>query len=394
MSRSLTGHVPAIVVDACGVAVAIHAPDATVAVRWARQWSRAKSDRPEQEADTSVDVGSVPIGQPPEVLDYALASRVTFAALQQTENTRLSLHGAALADDAGRVLALVAPSGTGKTTASRCLGRVLGYLSDETISVGPDLDVLPYAKPLSVVLDPVDPHRKEQLGPDELGLLVAAQPARLHRLVFLDRSPGPGGLDRVSVAEALSLLVPQTSYVVSREAPLLDLSRLVQACGGAWRLRYAEITDHVDDLVDLLGGSSGETLTAPGGPMIGHQPGDAPSAGPPGTYVRAPWHDAVVVDDEVVVLVERTSYQLAGLGATSWLALDRPRTEVELLTAAEGRHGHHPEGARLLRDAIDSLVAFGIVIGDDRQPDDSGLPLPAEHGAEHGAGRGHDHLDR
>ena len=76
-------------------------------------------------------------------------------------------------DDGGTV-ALVAASGTGKTTAGRVLGRRLGYVSDETIAVEHDLTVRAYPKPLSIVVNPATPRVKHERSPDDLGLLRAA----------------------------------------------------------------------------------------------------------------------------------------------------------------------------------------------------------------------------
>ena len=89
----------------------------------------------------------------------------------------------------------MAASGTGKTTAARTLGRHLGYLTDETVSVGPDLDVLPYQKPLSVVVDPDVPFRKRQHATrTSWGCAGPSLPARLTRLVGLRRGADASGL--------------------------------------------------------------------------------------------------------------------------------------------------------------------------------------------------------
>ncbi|MGL1701453.1 hypothetical protein ACSTH3_00245, partial [Vibrio parahaemolyticus] len=48
------------------------------------------------------------------------------------------------------MLALVGPSGAGKTTAVRVLGGHFAYVSDETIGIARDLTVADYRKPLSI----------------------------------------------------------------------------------------------------------------------------------------------------------------------------------------------------------------------------------------------------
>jgi NaMN:DMB phosphoribosyltransferase len=145
----------AVVVRVLGVAVAVPTHDVETADRLRRQWSRALTRSPaEVTADTT---GLSDLA--PDQHDYAMTSRVTLCALEATAGTRLNIHAGAVADGEGRALAVVGESGMGKTTAIRALARRLGYLSDETVSVSPDLTVHPHAKPLSVVTDPIPPTR-------------------------------------------------------------------------------------------------------------------------------------------------------------------------------------------------------------------------------------------
>ena len=98
----------------------------------------------------------------------SLSIDVTLAALEQRAGEVLMLHAAGLATDEGRVVVLVGPSGRGKTTASRVLGRDFGYVSDESVGIEADGTVLPYRKPLSIIED--HDHLKAQRSPKELGL--------------------------------------------------------------------------------------------------------------------------------------------------------------------------------------------------------------------------------
>jgi hypothetical protein len=352
---------PSFVVDAFGVLVEVLPPDHRTRARWRRQWARGLVET--HTPDVRLDARVV-MEEADSSIDYKMSTRLTQRALDHSQG-RLNLHAAGLVDEEGRAIALIAASGTGKTTATRLLGLRLGYLTDETVSVGPDLDVLPFPKPLSFVDDPRQPHYKSQLGPDELGLLPARLPATLRRIVLLDRRtrerelpPADVGLTRLSPAEAIAAILPQASYVTSLETPLLTLARTLQATGGAHVLRYAEIEEHLDDLVALLARPVEEEALDHG---LVHHPGAAPAPPSPGTLGRAAWHDAVGLGDAVVVLVGAMSYQLVGLGATAWLALDVPRTEEELLAIARTVHGSHPEDVTLLRDALDSLVERDIV---------------------------------
>ncbi len=346
-------------VSVFGVPVEILAPDPATLARWRGHWSRALLP------DDTVPAVRLDARMPtkwvdPVTSDYTLSSQVTLLALEHVKGSRVNLHAAGLSDDRGRVLALMAASGTGKTTAARILGRHLGYVSDETISVGAELEVLPYAKPLSVVLDAARPHHKGQHGPDELGLLEPPDLLRLRRLVILDRvaASEPHGVEPIGLAQALALMIPQISFVTSLETPLLQLTTLLQRVGGPRRLRYTEIADHADELRAFLASPLEESVEAA---YVVHHPGATPSAAPPGTITRTPWQDAVELDDEVVVLVGPTSFQLGGIGATVWLALASPKTEAELLAIAEEIHGAHADSTRLLGEALGSLEERGII---------------------------------
>ena len=96
-------------------------------------------------ADALVDKALVLDPENAHAHDYVLTTQVTVAGLQATAGVRLNLHAGGLADDRGRVLALVGPSGTGKTTATRTLAGRLGYLSDETVSMDAGGRVFPHA---------------------------------------------------------------------------------------------------------------------------------------------------------------------------------------------------------------------------------------------------------
>ncbi len=345
-------------IDAFGVPVAVLAPDAAARAVWAAQWARCLVEGVEPAA--TIDAAELIRTDEPDVTDYSLTTRVTTTALAQVGASRLSLHAAGLTDDQGRVLALVAASGTGKTTAARTLGRHLGYLSDETVSVGPDLDVQPYQKPLSVVVDPDVPFRKRQVPPGRAGAARAcpacAADAPGGSAPGDDASGLPAGLRGLSLSEAVSLLVPQTSYIAAFPAPVLELTRLVLRVGGMWELRYVEIDDHLDELRGLL--------DLPGRPEDAWQhlpPVAPPTDGPAGSLARTPWTDAVAYDDAVVVLVDALGYRLDQLAGTLWLALDGVRTPAQLVATAVDVHGPHPDADQLVSDALDVLVDAALV---------------------------------
>jgi hypothetical protein len=342
---------PEVVVEALGVAVGIPV-SGDDAERLRRQWSRALTDR---EAATVVDLPHHAISDD-VARDYAITSLVTRRALDATAGQRVNIHGGAVADTHGRVLAVIGPSGSGKTTAIRLLATRLGYLSDETVSVGDSLLVHSHPKPLSVITDPDNPRRKDSLSPDDLGLLHPPATSRLHRIVLLHRGDDDSGLTPLPPAYAIAEVVEQTSSLVQLEHPILRLAETIDACGGAWSLRYREIDDRVDELVGLL---DREPRPAP---ARVHHPGGGPDpVARPGSWRRTPWCDAVAYDDEVVLMIDDQVHVLAGLGVVVWLALASPRTLDELIDEATMTWGAHPDARELVEKALDELAGQDLL---------------------------------
>jgi energy-coupling factor transporter ATP-binding protein EcfA2 len=352
-----------LLVRALGVplGVALHGADSRE--RLARQWQRALVTDPDVEPVATVDLGAEP--EELDGYDYRLTTRVTLAALRETAGRRLNLHAGGVAARDGRLLVLVGPSGTGKTTAVRALARRLGYVSDETVSAEPQhpFRVHAHPKPLSVVLDPARRRRKTQQGPDDLGLGPTPQAARVARVVLLRRSregggrpPGGHGLVPVPLPEAVLEVVPQTSSLVRLPSPLLTLTTLLRLGGGPLALEYAEIDEHVDELVALL-----DDPVVPAGPEPVHHPAvEVPDPGP-GRWARSAWQDAVEVEDALMVLVTGSVERLDALGRTLWLACGRPRTVEQLVEDAQAEHGSHPDARRLVEDGLVALHAAGLL---------------------------------
>ena len=193
--------------------------------------------------------------------DYYFTTQVTLAGLLATAGKRVNLHAGSVANDAGRVLVVVGPSGTGKTTATRALAARLHYLSDETASITPDGVVFPHPKPLSIVVRPDDHTHKEQLSPDDIGLGSTPESGSLHRIVVLHRGvPDRRGLQPLDTTTALMELIEQSSSLASLDAPLTTLLDVMDATGGVLALEYDEISDHVDELIGLL-----DEVTEPAG---------------------------------------------------------------------------------------------------------------------------------
>jgi hypothetical protein len=176
-----------------------------------------------------------------------LTSAVTVALMTRRAGSLLMLHACGLTDPStGATVALVAPSGTGKTTLARTLGTAWGYVSDETVAVQADGAVLPYPKPLSCVISE-DVEAKEQIGPDECGLLSSGdRDLYVAAVLLLERrpdAPRTPRLDVVPTVHALAALAPETSYFTRLERPLGTLADILNSTGGLRRVTYREASD-------------------------------------------------------------------------------------------------------------------------------------------------------
>ncbi|QIK75229.1 hypothetical protein [Nocardioides piscis] len=153
----------------------------------------------------------------------------------------MMLHAAALADPVtGATAVLVAPSGTGKTTASTVLGRHLAYLTDETAGLTFDGAVLPYRKPLSII---ESGHLKAQRSPSDLGLVTSVQNCHLVALLVIERRPAHEGEPLVlelETVDALAALAPEASSLSRLDRPLQRLVTLIRHAGGVRHVTYSE----------------------------------------------------------------------------------------------------------------------------------------------------------
>ena len=316
---------------------------------------------------------------------YAVSRALTFASIVRRTGECLMLHAAGVAAADGSTVALVAASGTGKTTAASRLGRRLGYVTDETVAVEDDLRVRAYPKPLSVVVDPTDPHGKSAHSPDELGLLTAPADLRLVATVVLERTDEVDApvLEPFALVDAATLVLPQTSALPSLERPLDRLAEVLVAGHGPWRLRYREIEDCATIVAELAAGRTPGGLPEkvewqwlagsadPATAAARQQPPPVPP--PPGVFVpdlvveldtvvvRAPYDDALVSDGAVLVLQDALPTTLPGLAARAWLAATEPTSVARLVEDAEDGLGSHPEAERLVLGAVRSLVEGGLL---------------------------------
>ncbi|WP_446666169.1 hypothetical protein [Flexivirga sp. B27] len=361
-------------IDVLGSVISVDIPPAD-SDRIRAQWSRCMA-QPDRTPVTSVVYGSQ---DDADRRDYGLASALTLAGITQAAGTRLMLHAAGVADPGtGRVAVLVAASGTGKTTAARRLCTAgFGYVTDETVSIGTDDDVLAYPKPLSVVIAGDSPHHKSQHGPDELGLPPCPADPRAALFVLLDRDgDDPGAtpsLDRVPLLDGLISLIPQTSALPAMPRPLQTLAGAVRRAGGVWRLRYHDVEDATDllrdaVLADPVEPSDVTAFPAPVDRSSRPHPADEaaseetapddhePQVADDSRVVRAPYLDAIGVDAEVLVLIDTRPVRLSGLGATIWTGSAQATSVAELTARCVAEHGEHPQAGDLVRDAVRELL--------------------------------------
>lgn len=334
------------------------------------------------DSDAHADAPALVVADALDQLTETVTTVVTQLAIDQRRDDLLLLHAGGVADPVtGAVVAYVAPSGHGKTTASRALGRTLGYVTDETVAVDDDGLVVRYPKPLSV-RGPAAPgasRPKAQVSPDAAGLRRAPDgPLTLARVVLLDRDPaatevtvGPIGL-----AEAAARLFPQISYLGARARPLRRLQALLERTGGLLVVRYAEATTLEPAVRELL------AVSAPAATPGGEGPGEATvgldahraSPGAPGPTHGGGVLVATAVDDWVadagsVVVLHRDSLRtLSGIGVAVWHAARAGRTLDESVAAVVREHGlpgDGPEAVARARElvlaAVAELVAAGLV---------------------------------
>ena len=300
---------------------------------------------------------------------YLVSRCLTVASIHRRSGSCVMLHAAGLADDDGGTVALVAASGTGKTTAGRLLGRSLGYVSDETVAVEHDLTVRHYPKPLSIVSDPADPTGKHEESPDDLGLRRAAPALRLAAVAVLERREDLGGpvLEPIGLVEAMNLVLPQTSATPSLDRPLDRLARVLATGHGPYRLSYRNIEDCVGLVTDLTQVRRGHAIgdvTWTWFDGLGHVGEATPvpdDLGPSTVVGRTAFGDAVLSDGVVLLLRDRVPITLPGLAASVWLAADRPVAVSDLVAVAEDELGPHPDSEGIVVATVRLMIAEKVL---------------------------------
>lgn len=291
----------------------------------------------------------------------SLTSAITLAAIDQLAGHRMMFHACGLADPvSGATIAFIAPSGTGKTTVARTLGPGLGYVSDETIAVDAELRIVPYPKPLSVK-QPAAGVPKLQEGPEQH--LLGATPAapRLAAIAILSRSAGEteATLEDVPLGAAILELTPQLSALARLDRGLVQLCRMVEACGGLKRIRYSEARDISALLPQLAGKAAGmaqgqDWLALPTTPQAG-------SAARGTGLRRATVQDAVEAGGTVFLLANSQVVELGPLGGLIWELSGDWISREALLAEVVAVVGPHPSADSLLDAALAELSSRGLL---------------------------------
>ncbi|MFS0792851.1 hypothetical protein [Microbacterium sp. 1P10AE] len=283
-----------------------------------------------------------------------LSTQVTLAALDAVRGTRLLLHAAGVAAPDGRVLALVGPSGRGKTTAARHLGTRFGYVSDESVAVDDALTVWPYRKPLSVIVE--GRPFKEQIAPSDLGLLpLPDAPLRLAGIALLERDPDADDtrIIPVDLIDAICEMTPQISYLPELPSPLQYVAGIVERIGSVTRLIYR-------DAADLTAVAEGMFAAAP---PRAQDWSPAPRAKATGPWRCAEVDDAILVNGRACILREGVVTALDHRGCLVWtMCLEGAATD-DIVRAAVATFGA-PENAdarELIEETLEALSAHGLL---------------------------------
>lgn len=303
----------------------------------------------------SLDAKTVSVASPGAAPD-TLAGALTVEGLHRLAGQALMFHAAGLAYDDGAVIALIGPSGRGKTTACRQLGHRFGYVSDETVAFRPDLSVIAYPKPLSVGSRP---GTKDLHAPGAAGMKPAPDELHLAALVLLDRSPTvvTPAVEPVRAIDALGELVAQTSSLDRLHRPLQTLLEVINATGGVRRLRYADGHD-LEVLATGIARVRGEVETWSVPEIVA-----AATEVPEGAIARADFADAVVLDERLVVLGSGRMHILDGIGPAVWQnAGGVGGDELEARIVEE--YGSAPAGMdveSVVAAAVDQLIDAGLL---------------------------------
>lgn len=231
---------------------------ATLAAAMRQPWTRCLSPASDDPAAEPVEAEplEVRLDDPDQVVRRLMLTTqdVTRSLIAARAGELLMFHAGAVSNPStGRSVAYVARGGTGKTTMSRLLGQRLGYLTDEAVGIDTHGGIHPYPKPLSV-RRLAEPDVKDEISPDDLGLIAAPENPRISRIVLLQRAPEADSveLEELGFMDALFGLVEQSSALTKLSRPLHLLADVIDHAGPVVRVRYSEASDAADALMETI----------------------------------------------------------------------------------------------------------------------------------------------
>jgi hypothetical protein len=332
-------------------------------------------------------------------------SLVTLELIRRHIGRMHLFHAAALMrPETGQVIALVGPSGRGKTTASRALARAgWVYLSDETCAIDPEtLVVLPYPKPLSIIEKPGEP--KTQTAASALGLRhhdpASSLSPELARVVVLDRvdaesrpheDAAAAGLRRLPLLEALQVLAEQSSGLARTRDGLLRLAELADRFGGIDAVTYTDSSQLPELLADLLetrrdAGAEPWKYIAGSAPV---EPArhDLPRSDRPDMVVREPSGSerlysrsvgtcGIVTDHGMLLMHPERTVIYSQLGADLWIEAGAGRTRHHLEERLSEIYGPPPPGA--FDAVLDTILEDGGLVASNPSSTATRLSDPKE----------------
>lgn len=295
-----------------------------------------------------------------EQIHSTMSTQVTLASLKARAGNEILLHAGGVAHTDGGVAVIVGPSGRGKTTTTRFLARSYGYVSDETIAIKRDGEILPYRKPLSVIQE--GHNDKLQIAPSDLGLLPLPD-AKLHLsgIAMLERAENgelASKVTSIGLARGLAAIVEQSSYLVELDRPLAAICELVAPLGGIKLLTVGE-PSRIHEVAEQLfqSGASPYWQSVMPASQVAKQ---SPSA----AYLPAPICDAVECEDGTIVFTQsRKAVVLTGIGPQLWRGACLGESWDQLTARIESAYGPAPteESRAVIRKFAEELIEIGVL---------------------------------
>ncbi|GAB3751894.1 hypothetical protein GCM10027599_11280 [Yimella radicis] len=323
---------------------------AAIARQVRADWSRSMSCT--EHFDRDLHLAGPTISLPPG-LQQRLVFRIGDAVIELTRSAHLLLHAAGVATDDGRVFALVAPSGTGKSTAAaRLCAERFGYVTDELLVIDDEWNVLAFPKPLSLQTGSSDPPVKGCYSADELSLKHPGDRLTLAGILLLNRVDARrrATVEALDPLTAVPRVVAQAPGFTHRALPLTRLGEILRAVP----VHDVEYSD-ASQLFDVIDGLAAQSTTP-----LGHDRWEAKlshAIGPTGVR-RASTSDAIGNNGQWCVLVDDVVHQLGPVASFIWEhATGIEHSHLEALI--RGVFGAAPTGR--LQIILDQLTANGLL---------------------------------